>query len=488
MNDVIGGTSFQYSTQDVPKIIKVVGVGGGGGNAVTHMYTTGKVAGVSFLLCNTDRQALNQSPVPDRVVLGEGLGAGNKPEVGAEAAEKSVDAIRAALCDGETEMVFITAGMGGGTGTGASPVIGRIAREAGLLVVGIVTIPFVMEGRRKILKALKGVKALEKHVDALLVVNNEKLKELYPTENLKIALKHADETLTSASRGISDLINIPGFINLDFADVKTTLENSGVAIINTGYAEGAGRMAKAIKDALHSPLFNNNNVERASRILFNVHSPANDPVTAGEVEDLQRFIDSMNQDIDVIWGAQEMADLDKLGITVLASGFDTSETYRAIHAGLKTKEDDEMSKTTKEDEQLLSDFYGEGIVGGRSAKRMQPLILSIAELDNEDLLEELERTPAIRRSSKVADQIRARYRTQTLGQSTPQAATAFYMGQGGGSVSGSVSAAIPPTEQVIRPTEPFREGATGEEAVPTEGVPSDGYTPTLDEGDVIFFD
>lgn len=443
MEEVMGGTNFQYSTQEIPKLIKVVGVGGGGGNAVTHMFTTGQVAGVSFLLCNTDQQALRQSAVPDKVILGEGLGAGNLPDVARQAAEASEENIKNALCDGETQMVFITAGMGGGTGTGASPVVGRIAKQAGLLVVGIVTIPFAFEGRNKILKALKGVKELEKNVDALLVVNNQKLIDLYPTEDIEEAFRHADETLTTASRGISDMVNQPARINLDFADVRTTLKDGGVAVINTGYGEGAGRVTKAIKDALHSPLFNNNNVKNAKRLLFNVYSPKNDPVSMHEFKELQDFIDSLRSDIDVIWGSVPRAEVDRVAITVLASGFDYSETDRYIRMNMDgeqargTGAEAHGSGITEEEERLLEDFYGQGVVGSGGTKKTHPLVLTISELDNEDLLEELEQTPAIRRDSKVAENIRLRYKSlNAVGQQMPQASTGTYAGRPFSAVSG----------------------------------------------------
>lgn len=415
MEAIVGGTEFQYSTSGIPKLIKVVGVGGGGGNAVTHMYTTGEVSGVSFLLCNTDQQALNNSEVPNKLVIGQGLGAGNIPDVARQAAEESEEAIRTALCDGETRMVFITAGMGGGTGTGASPVVGRIAREAGLLVVGIVTIPFVMEGANKVLKALKGVQELRKNVDALLVINNEKLINLYPTFDLDTGLKYADEMLTKASKGITDIVNVPGRINLDFADVQTTLINGGVAIINTGYAKGARRVDKAIKSALHSPLFNNNKVSNAKKLLYYIYSPVNNPLTMSELGEIREFVESLTTNVDVIWG-YAMSDSEEMAITILASGFDYKETERHLRLAMDTKGkkaavgygDDEIAA---EDQKLIEEMYGPGVVGAGSSKKTHPLVLSIHELDNDDLIDELEHTPAIKRTAQVAEAIRTRYRT-----------------------------------------------------------------------------
>ena len=226
-------------------IIKVIGVGGGGGNAVNHMYREG-IHDVTFVLCNTDNQALNDSPVPVHLQLGkEGLGAGNKPERARQAAEESIDDIKNMLSDG-TRMAFITAGMGGGTGTGAAPVIARVSKEMGILTVGIVTIPFRFEGDRKIDQALDGVEQMSKHVDALLVINNERLREIYPELTVLDAFGKADDTLSVAARSIAEIITVHGLINLDFNDVKTVLKDGGVAIMSTGYGEGEGRVKKAI--------------------------------------------------------------------------------------------------------------------------------------------------------------------------------------------------------------------------------------------------
>ena len=240
-------------------IIKVIGVGGGGGNAVNHMYREG-IHDVSFVLCNTDNQALNDSPVPVHLQLGkEGLGAGNRPEKARQAAEESLEDIKQVLDDG-TRMAFITAGMGGGTGTGAAPVIARVSKEMGILTVGIVTIPFRFEGDRKIDQALDGVEEMQKHVDALLVINNERLREIYPELTVLDAFGKADDTLSVAAKSIAEIITVHGLINLDFNDVKTVLKDGGVAIMSTGFGEGEGRVKKAIDDALNSPLLNENDV------------------------------------------------------------------------------------------------------------------------------------------------------------------------------------------------------------------------------------
>ena len=250
-------------------IIKVIGVGGGGGNAVNHMYREG-IHDVTFVLCNTDNQALNDSPVPVHLQLGkEGLGAGNKPEKAREAAEESLEDIRSMLSDG-TKMAFITAGMGGGTGTGAAPVIARVSKELGILTVGIVTIPFRFEGDRKIDQALDGVEEMSKHVDALLVINNERLREIYPELSVLDAFGKADDTLSVAAKSIAEIITVHGLINLDFNDVKTVLKDGGVAIMSTGYGEGEGRVKKAIDDALTSPLLNDNDIFNSKKILLSI--------------------------------------------------------------------------------------------------------------------------------------------------------------------------------------------------------------------------
>ena len=262
---------FDFPT-DSPKIIKVIGVGGGGGNAVNHMYREG-IHDVTFVLCNTDNQALAESPVPVKLQLGrsitQGLGAGNRPERARDAAEESIEDIRNQLNDG-TKMVFITAGMGGGTGTGAAPVIARIAKEMDILTVGIVTIPFIFEGEKKIIQALDGVERIAQHVDALLVINNERLREIYADLTFMNAFGKADDTLSIAAKSIAEIITMRGTVNLDFADVKTILKDGGVAIMSTGFGEGENRVTKAIDDALHSPLLNNNDIFNAKKVMLNV--------------------------------------------------------------------------------------------------------------------------------------------------------------------------------------------------------------------------
>ena len=265
MEDIV---QFDFPT-DSPKIIKVIGVGGGGGNAVNHMYREG-IHDVTFVLCNTDNQALKDSPVPVKLQLGkEGLGAGNRPARARKAAEESIEDIKNMLNDG-TKMVFITAGMGGGTGTGAAPIIAQTAKEMDILTIGIVTIPFRWEGDKKIDQALDGVEEISKHVDALLVINNEKLSEIYSELSVDDAFDKADDTLSVAAKSIAEIITLHGKVNLDFNDVKTVLKDGGVAIMSTGYGEGDNRVSEAIKNAQHSPLLNNNDIFNSKKVLLNI--------------------------------------------------------------------------------------------------------------------------------------------------------------------------------------------------------------------------
>ena len=288
-------------------IIKVIGVGGGGGNAVNHMYREG-IHDVSFVLCNTDNQALNDSPVPVHLQLGkEGLGAGNNPETGRKEAENSIDSIEQ-LFDDNCKMVFVTATMGGGTGTGAAPVVARVAKEKGLLTIGVVTIPFYFEHRKKIVQALKGVEQLRKHVDALLVINNERLCDIYSNTSMTLreGFSIADDVLRNAVKGIAELITISseGDINLDFRDVETTMRSGGGAIMAIGRAGGEQRVYRAIIDALESPLLLGNDIGKARRILFNIYTSEEMPIRIPELQEISDFFDELNPEIDVIWGTQ----------------------------------------------------------------------------------------------------------------------------------------------------------------------------------------
>jgi cell division protein FtsZ len=319
-------------------IIKVIGVGGGGCNAVRNMYEA-KVEGVTYAVCNTDSQSLSRSPVPVKIMLGEsGLGAGANPELGRTEAEMNIGDIERLLSDG-TKMVFVTAGMGGGTGTGAAPVIASVAKKLGLLTVGVVTIPFYFEKKRKIIKALKGVDELRKNVDALLIVNNERLCDVYADSELSVkdAFQRADNILMDAVRGISELITLPsdGGIKSDFRDVETTMKNGGGAIMAMGRASGEHRVEKAILDALDSPLLYGNDIGKAKRILFNIYSSDTRPIFVRELQEIDDFFDQLDPNIDVIWGT---ATDDSLGedakVTILATGLEDelrSEVQKEVH-------------------------------------------------------------------------------------------------------------------------------------------------------------
>ncbi len=313
---------------DIPvidsSIIKVIGVGGGGGNAVNHMYRQG-ITDVSFVVCNTDNQALVKSPVPNKIQLGldttAGLGAGGDPKVARRAAEESIEKIQNLLKD-NTKMVFITAGMGGGTGTGASPVVAKAAHDLGILTVGIVTIPFAFEGKQKKIQALEGVAELSEHVDAILVINNEKLKEIYPDLELANAFAKADDVLTNAARGIAEIITVPGYINTDFADVYSIMKDGKVAIMNTGYASGEERISKAIEDALNSPLLNTNDVSGASKVLLSLYCSTTNQIKMEEVQQIHDFMNKVGENVQVIWGATFDDSLgDNVKITIIATGY-----------------------------------------------------------------------------------------------------------------------------------------------------------------------
>ncbi|WP_346856706.1 cell division protein FtsZ [uncultured Draconibacterium sp.] len=307
--------------------IKVIGVGGGGGNAVNHMYLHG-IRDVDFVICNTDAQAMASSPIHTRVQLGEALtegrGAGNKPEVGKEAALENIDDVKRTLSE-NTKMVFVTAGMGGGTGTGAAPVIAKTCKELGYLTVAIVTIPFRNEGRRRIRQAYEGIKELASFVDSLLVVNNERIREMFGDFGISEAFAKADNILATAAKGIAEIITVPGYINVDFADVETVMRKSGMAIMGTGIASGENRAEVAVEKALNSPLLNDNDIRGAQNILLNITS-GNIEVTMDEVGRITDYVQNKaGFDADLIWGNGKDETLeDDLSVTVIATGFPTS--------------------------------------------------------------------------------------------------------------------------------------------------------------------
>ena len=310
------------------KIIKVIGVGGGGGNAVNHMYRQG-IKDVDFAVCNTDAQALMNSPVPLKVQLGsaltEGRGAGNKPDVGRESAIENLKEIEQ-LLDGNTKMVFITAGMGGGTGTGAAPVIAQAARDRKILTVGIVSIPFRNEGRLRIQQAIEGIREMENHVDSLLVINNERIREIYGDFPISKAFSKADDVLAIAAKGIAEIITCPGFINVDFEDVRTVMSNSGVAIMGSFMASGENRARKAVEGALNSPLLNNNDISGAKNILVNITSGETLEVTMDEMNLVNEYVQEMaGNNADLIYGVAVGPEMgEAISVTVIATGFKTS--------------------------------------------------------------------------------------------------------------------------------------------------------------------
>ena len=309
-------------------IIKVIGVGGGGCNAVRNMYDE-KISGVTLAVCNTDSKSLAPSPVPVKILLGEGLGAGGKPEIGRSEAEKNIADIEHLLSDG-TKMVFITASMGGGTGTGSAPVVASVARKMGMLTIGIVTIPFRFEKKQKIIRALKGVDEMRRNVDALLIINNERLCDVYADTpiSVKESFARADNILKDAVIGISELItvNSNGGIDLDFRDVETTMRDGGGAIMAMGRASGEKRVERAIQNALHSPLLYGSDISKAKRILFNIYSSEEAPIMVPEMQEIDDFFDSLNPYIEVIWGISSDNSIgEDAKVTILATGMEDSQ-------------------------------------------------------------------------------------------------------------------------------------------------------------------
>ena len=394
-------------------IIKVIGVGGGGGNAVNHMYREG-IHDVSFVLCNTDNQALNDSPVPVHLQLGkEGLGAGNKPEKARQAAEESIDDIKNMLDDG-TRMTFITPGMGGGTGTGAAPVIARVSKEMGILTVGIVTIPFRFEGDRKIDQALDGVEEMSKHVDALLVINNERLREIYPNLTVLDAFGKADDTLSVAAKSIAEIITVHGLINLDFNDVKTVLKDGGVAIMSTGYGEGEGRVKKAIDDALNSPLLNDNDVFNSKKILLSIsfcgQKDGKDSLMMEEMNDVNDFMAKFG-DFEIKWGLATDPELGKkVKVTILATGFGI-ENIDIMHGHARRHTQEEAKRIAEEQEkeaerqERRQRYYGNE---GNNLKYKRPAhiyLFHAEDLDNDNVIAKVETSPTYKRTKEILESI-----------------------------------------------------------------------------------
>ena len=395
---------------DAPRIIKVIGVGGGGSNAVHNMYRKG-IHNVSFAVCNTDLQAMQNSPIPKKVQLGveitEGLGAGNDPAVARKAAEESREEIEKLFDDG-TKMAFITAGMGGGTGTGAAPVVAEIARSKGILTVGIVTIPFKFEMIGKIKQALRGVIEISKHVDALLVINNQRLIDIYPKMEVSEGFKIVDDVLTTATKSIAEIITARGVINLDFRDVKKILKNGGVAIMSYGVEKGEMRVSRAFHKALHSPLLNDNDIYKSKKILFNIYENPNTPIRVEEMAEVEDFMSKFtDENIELIWGYSKDQSLEdgQVKVTVLATGFgmknipgiepivnDMKQEAQALTAQDKIRKDEEERHLDNMVNALYKPDYKMYIFKGD-------------EMYNEELLAALDNSPTYRRTAQELEKM-----------------------------------------------------------------------------------
>lgn len=404
------GLPFAIPT-DAPRIIKVIGVGGGGSNAVENMYNKG-IHNVSFVICNTDIQALNHSNIPMKVQLGEtvteGLGAGNDPAVAHMAAEESREQIERLFNDG-TKMAFITAGMGGGTGTGAAPVVAQIAKEMGILTIGIVTIPFKFEMGKKIKQALRGVSEIAKHVDALLVINNERLLDIYPKLDIEEGFRKVDDVLTTATKSIAEIITARGTINLDFRDVKKVLKNGGVAIMSYGIESGEERLAKAFDKAMNSPLLNNNDIYKSKKILFNIYYSPNEPMLVEEINAVNEFMEKFKDDnIEVIWGLSKDHNLldGEVKVTILATGFGMKNIpgMEPLIAEEEAKEE-EISREEKAkrqaEEKAISEmekaFYKE---------EYKVFIFDDASLNNEEIISAVDNSPVYKRTIQELEMLK----------------------------------------------------------------------------------
>jgi len=401
-------------------IIKVIGVGGGGGNAVNHMYREG-IHDVTFVVCNTDRQALNDSPVPMHIQLGnEGLGAGNKPEIARAAAQESIEDIKNMLSDG-TRMAFITAGMGGGTGTGAAPVIANISKGMDILTVGIVTIPFRFEGDKKIDQALNGVEEMAKNVDALLVINNERLRQIYPELSVTNAFAKADDTLSVAAKSIAEIITNHGFINLDFNDVKTVLKDGGVAIMSTGYGEGEGRVRKAIEDALNSPLLNDNDIYNSKKILLSINfsnegGKGDEGLRMDEMTDVNNFMLQFTDNFEIKWGMNIDPELgQKVKITILATGFGIKDIHFGDEKIDAKREQEKLEDQARRDEeerlkrQRRLRYYGTD--SKTESYKPHPHVYIFCkenedDIDNEDVIQAVEDKPTWKRTYNQLEDIK----------------------------------------------------------------------------------
>lgn len=408
--DIMDASTFDTESGG-KSIIKVIGVGGGGVNAVNYMYQQ-NIPLIKFVVLNTDKQSLEMSKVPTQVIIGPGYGAGNIPDVGRQFAEDDIDKIKSLFTD-ETQMVFITAGMGGGTGTGAAPVVAREAKAAGMLTIGIVTVPFMFEGKKKIIKALAGAEEMKKYVDALLIINNENIIELYKDFNFFNAFSKADDTLANAARSISDIISEKCYINVDFQDVKTTLKDSGSAIISTAIGEGEHRITDALQNALHSPLLKRHDILTSKRLLFKFicAKDSQNPIRAEEIAEINNFTSQLPSSIDVKWGIGDDPSMgDKVKITVLASGFDVTiqEGDGPIIIKMPDTPSEESTKNKREEDKLIGETYGFEKLKEqeRENARLKYVILKPWQFDDPDAIAIIERTPTYNRPPVISEQLR----------------------------------------------------------------------------------
>ena len=395
---------------ECPRIIKVVGVGGGGSNAVHNMYRKG-IHNVSFAVCNTDMQAMQNSPIPKKVQLGleitEGLGAGNDPEVARKAAEESREEIERLFNDG-TKMAFITAGMGGGTGTGAAPVVAEIAKNLGILTVGIVTIPFKFEMTGKIKQALKGVIEISKHVDALLVINNQRLIDMFPKLNVTEGFHLVDDVLTTATKSIAEIITARGTINLDFRDVRKILKDGGVAIMSYGIEKGDMRVSRAFRSALHSPLLNDNDIYKSKKILFNIYENPNDPIRIEEMAEVESFMAQFQEeDIELIWGYSKDHNLEEgaVKVTVLATGFGMKDIPGMEPVIKKEQEKEEQMSREEQEKREQENKKLDQMLGVFYKPEYKVYIFKDDEMYNDEFLEALDNSPTYKRSAMELEKI-----------------------------------------------------------------------------------
>lgn len=413
----------ELAIPDSPAIIKIIGVGGGGCNAVAHMFRC-NIPDVRFLVCNSDKKSLDDSPVPDRLQIGPGLGCGGDPEKGRELAEAHIEDIRRVL-DKETKMVFITAGMGGGTGTGASPVIAREAKKKGILTVGIVTTPFLFEREKRIDKALDGVEAIAKEVDALLVINNQRLCDIYSDLSVINAFAKADDTLKVAAGSIVEIISMHGRVGLDFCDVCTVLRDGGISVMSTGYGEGESRVIQAIRNALHSPLLNNNDIYASKRIILCItfSQEQQHQLMMREIDEINDFMQGFQQDVETKWGmACDNSLGKKVKITILASGFGLFEKPTA--ATKKQEADRPLTDKELERLNLRNTIYGKA--GNHQKRRRKPrtYLFRTEDLENENLIHAVDCSPTAKRSHEALQHIESLQKNDQMPSGETQQAAA----------------------------------------------------------------